>query len=47
MTLEYDPDYEMYCHELEIQHFLESQTFMDEINQNLQDLRIYELEELI
>lgn len=47
MTLEYDPGYEQYCHELELEQFLQSQEFIDKINQDMQDLRIYELEELI
>ena len=47
MTLDYDPSYELYCHELEIEHYMQSQEFIDKINQDLQDLRIYQLEELI
>jgi len=44
MTLDYDPGYELYCHELEIQYYLESQEFIDEINRDLQDIRVRELE---
>lgn len=47
MILDYDPSYEMYCHEVEIQHYMESEEFINEINTLLQDIRVYELEELI
>lgn len=47
MTLDYDPSYEMYCHEIEIQHYMESEEFLNEINILLQDIRVTELEQLI
>lgn len=47
MILDYDAGYELYCRELEIQYYLESQEFIDEINRDLQDIRVSDLEELI
>ena len=40
----YDPGYELYCRELEIRYYLESQEFFDELNRDLQDIRVQELE---
>lgn len=47
MTLEYDPGYELYCRELEIQYYIESGELIEDVNRELQDIRIRELEELI
>ena len=47
MVLEYDPQYEQYCRELQIQEYLESDEFLDIINGDLQVIRNSEIEELI
>lgn len=47
MFLDYDPQYEAYCFELQKQAYLESPEFLEVMNKVLQDIRISELEELI
>lgn len=40
-----DPGYEAYQAQLEVQEYLESDEFLDEINQELRDIRYRELEQ--